>query len=50
VTLFSIDEGEKVVSVTTISLDEDDDNDEVIIDDDDIENVNNLNEDVNKND
>ena len=46
VTLFSIDEGEKVVSVTTISLD----NDEVITDDDNIEDINNLNEDVNKND
>ena len=50
VTLFSIDDGEKVVSVSTISLDENEDNDEVIIDDDDIENVNNLNEDENKND
>ena len=49
VTLFSIDDGEKVVSVTTISLDENEDNDEVIIDDN-IENVNNLNEDENKND
>ena len=45
VTLFSIDDGEKVVSVTTISLDENEDNDEVII-----ENVNNVNEDENKND
>ena len=50
VTLFSIDDGEKVVSVTTISLDENEDNDEVIIDDDNIENVNNVNEDENKND
>ena len=51
VTLFSIDEGEKVVSVTTISLDDDEeDNDEVITDDDNIEDINNLNEDVNKND
>ena len=50
VTLFSIDEGEKVVSVTTISLDENEDNDEVTIGDDNIENVNNLNEDRNKND
>ena len=50
VTLFSIDDGEKVVSVTTISIDENEDNDEVIIDDDNIKNVNNLNEDENKND
>ena len=50
VTLFSIDDGEKVVSVTTISLDENEDNDEVIIGDDNIENVNNVNEDENKND
>ena len=50
VTLFSIDEGEKVVSVTTISLDDEEDNDEVITDDDNIEDINNLNEDVNKND
>ena len=50
VTLFSIDEGEKVVSVTTISLDDEEDNDEVITDNDNIEDINNLNEDVNKND
>ena len=55
VTLFSIDEGEKVVSVTTISLDDEEDNDEedndeVITDDDNTEDINNLNEDVNKND
>ena len=50
VTLFSIDDGEKVVSVTTISLDENEDNDEVIIDDNNIENVNNVNEDEYKND
>ena len=49
-TLFSIDEGEKVVSVTTISLDDEEDNDEVITDDDNIEDINNLNEGVNKND
>ena len=50
VTLFSIDEGEKVVSVTTISLDDEEDNNEVITDDDNIEDINNLNEDVTKND